>query len=170
MSEWDFKPDEWAGIGFCTKEMQDRICHKGRIVAIYITRDRGPEAWRGMVVGFVELSGKKGDISRFVGAEILARHRAIPGNETRWGYAVGISRAWKVVGNLQDVEVVFLNTYERREQGRYIGTFGKQVAEADFDNVDDLDVQEVKIFKPSLLQKWRTHIWPMLLGWIFPKK
>ena len=153
MCEWDFEPAKWAGIGFYRKSAQEEIIQEGRIVAIWIakhTKVKAARGKRGMVVGFVELSGEKNDISKFVSWKALVEHFKDPDNKNKWPYAVGVRRAWKVdPASWELVDDVFENTYNL-DDAQDIGTNGKAVVPEDFANVDRLVLasREVNVFVP----------------------
>ncbi len=154
MSEWDFNPLEWGCIGFPFAKSQNKLINQGAgtIVAIWITKKTKVEiakAKKGQVAGFVELSGEAGNMQNLVSDDIFRQHRAVIENAKRWRYAVKIRRAWMVSdASLDLVDNVFRGTYTLR-QARNIGTNAKEVvSEANFTNVDLLDVREVNVFEP----------------------
>ncbi len=153
MSELDFMPDVWGGIGFHEARLQNRIARRGTIVAIYNVRDSDNEDSQGMVVSFVELSGEMGNIRQFVCNDTLEERLAIEGNENRWRYAVEISRAWMVARACwQDVEDIFSNTYENRRQGRDIGTNGRMVeSQNNFNLIENLIIEPVRVYPQVVL-------------------
>ena len=158
MCPWGFNPAKWGGIGFSDEAVQNKLAQEKPIVAIYITRD-SPLATekQGMVVGFVELSGKIGDISKFISWEALVEHLENAENQDRWPYAVGMSRAWKVIPeNWQDVTAIFPNTYEINNP-RNIGSSTVFVEEDNFDEMNRLGIEAVAVYQQDLrLEEYAT--------------
>ncbi len=153
MCPWGFNPAKWGGIGFSDINVQNNLAREKPIVAIYITVDSPlAEDKQGMVVGFVELSGKTGDISKFISLESLVEHFANPDNRERhrWRYAVGMSRAWKVMPeDWQDVTAIFPKTREDNE-GINIGSRTVFVEEDNFDAMNLLRIQAVAVYQQDL--------------------
>ena len=158
MCPWGFNPAKWGGIGFSGEAVQNKLAQEKPIVAIYITRD-SPLATekRGMVVGFVELSGKIGDISKFISWEALVEHLENAENQDRWPYAVGMRRAWKVIPeNWRDVRDIFPDTYENNE-GINIGSRTVVVEEENFDEMHRLEIEAVAVYQQDLpLEEYAT--------------
>ena len=153
MCEWNFTPNEWGGIGFSDESAQNKVAVKGSIVAIYVAKHTKVKAAKkekkpGMVVGFVEISGKKGDISKFISWKILIRHLKKPDNHNRWPYATGISRAWKVKKtDWKIVDDVFPNTY-KNNASILIGRNTVIVVAEDFANIKRLRIEAVEVYQP----------------------
>ncbi len=148
MCPWGFNPAKWGGIGFSGEAVQNELAQEKPIVAIYITEE-SPLATekQGMVVGFVELSGKIGDISKFISWEALVEHLENAENQDRWPYAVGMSRAWKVIrDDWQGVGTIFPNT-RGRHNPRNIGRRTVFVEEDNFDAMNGLRIQAVAVYQ-----------------------
>ena len=176
MCERDFKPEEWGGIGFSREPVQTDLINNATIVAVYITRDNRDINKRGIVAGFVEISGEIGHIRRFITPQMLQRYETdrIRRNGPEWSYSVGIKRAWKVIGfrprnvveNWEDVKTIFPNTC-RNNTPRNIGgrTAIVEVAEADFSPIEgetfvrlnNLKIQAVGVHEQNLpLERYAT--------------
>ncbi|MCA8835592.1 MAG: hypothetical protein K8953_10965 [Proteobacteria bacterium] len=166
MSEWDFEPAEWGGIGFPYVDSQNKLTdggeRAGAIVAIWIatsTKVRTARRKKKKVVGFAELSGKINDISKFVSWKALVKHFEDSDNKNRWPYAVGVKQAWKVVGNIQqdlehnwqDVDYIFSTTYIPNE-ARDIGTNARMVEmEEHFHRISNLSIEPAKVYPQDVL-------------------
>ena len=160
MCEWDFEPEEWGGIGFRHPKTQKTISDERGIIAIYITKDtkvKRAREKRWNVVGFVEISAEKGNISQFVGPCILRNHLEKTENKDRWRYAVGISRAWMVTGtnspnagdNWQKVKTIFPNTYRDNAPVK-IGGVTARIEEDNLDRMYNLIIRPAGVYKPAL--------------------
>ncbi len=156
MSEWNFTPNEWGCIGFPYAKSQNKLTQEaGAVVAIYITKSKGPTAMRGKVVGFVELSGGIGnmrDMRNFTSRRILRTHRAIPANRNRWPHVVVVMRAWEVEEDDREiVDTVFSSTYTLA-QARNIGTNAKMVEmEEHFHRISNLRIEPVRVYPQVVL-------------------
>ncbi len=166
MCERDFKPKEWGGIGFSRQWVQTDLIKNAKIVAVYITRDNRDINKRGIIAGFVEISGEIGHIRRFITPQMLQRYETDRArkNGPEWSYSVGIKRAWKVIGinppnvvrNWEDVKTIFPNTCENNTP-RNIGGRTAKVEEADFALVNNLKIQAVEVHDQDLpLKKYAT--------------
>ena len=160
-AQWDFIPDQWGVVGFTIptdcNNFFDRTSD-GTIVAIYLTKqNKINRKQAGKVVGFVRLSRKKGWSEEFVCEDLWKKNQAnhrIKGKliitAGKWIHGVQITQAWRVKeDDRNDVRVgtIFQKTYKSKD-GQTIATQGRQVDEADFANVDGLNIYEVSVFKP----------------------
>ncbi len=156
MCEWNFTPNEWAGIGFSDKSVQDKVAVQGSIVAIYIakrTKSIKAQKKRGKVVGFVELSGETSHVSKFASPRIFANHKKKNKDidKDRWAFGVGISRAWYVEkASWRIVDDIFKKTYDPKA-ARHIGTHTKIVEEEDFANIKELRIKPAKVYPQKQL-------------------
>ncbi len=167
MSEWEFEPAEWGGIGFPHVDSQNKLTdggeRAGAIVAIWIatsTKVTAARRKKKKVVGFVELSGNTNDISKFISWDILVKHLQKPENKDRWRYAVEVKRAWKIAEeSWGDVCNVFENTYDPNK-ARPIGTDAKRVETTDFASFERLRCYEVSVFgqEPLLAESEITTV------------
>ncbi len=148
MCEWDFVPNHWAGIGFHEEDVQKEIAAEKTIIAIYVVKNARDIKKRHKVVGFVEISGKMDCIDKFVSDSILRHHRRKRDNKKRWPHAVGISRAWDVIGfEQQNVKTVFSKTYNNNNP-RNIGMRTVIVDAEDFANIKKLRIEAVEVYQP----------------------
>jgi hypothetical protein len=60
-SFWGFDPSKWGCIGFADESKRSRFLRQskaGSLVAVYVTKGKGPDDMRGNVVGVLESDSK----------------------------------------------------------------------------------------------------------------
>ncbi len=156
MCEWNFAPNEWAGIGFRDESVQNKVAVKGSIVAIYIakrTKSTKAQKKRGKVVGFVELSGETSHVSKFASPRIFANHKKKNKDidKNRWPYGVEVSRAWYVEkASWRIVDSVFPKTYKDNEP-IHIGRRTVPVKKEDLAHFEELRIKPAKVYPQKQL-------------------
>lgn len=71
-SFWGFDPASWGCIGFADEWRRRAYVSKSRpggLVAIYVTKNKGPENMRGKVVGVLEVSHELGHAKEFISGD-----------------------------------------------------------------------------------------------------
>jgi hypothetical protein len=148
-SLWGFSPESWGCIGFTEKRGLEFFLRQSDsetfLVAIYVTRNRGPEGMRGKVVGFYEITRQRGSVADFVAGDLLARLEA-EGARGKWTYSLKASRAWSIIEeDWQPVETLFPKSYSV-EKARYIGAQGVMIQPDEAEKLLSLTVYEVPVY------------------------
>lgn len=71
-SLWGFDPTNWGCIGFADEGKRNRFLNQskpGVLVAIYVTKGKGPDEMRGRVVGVLELSHEAGHAKNYISGD-----------------------------------------------------------------------------------------------------
>lgn len=148
-SFWGFEPQAWGCVGFSDKWRRDRFlsdAQKRALVAIYVTKGRGPENQRGKVVGILETTGDVGHIGEFLSGDAFAAKEADPESRGKWEYAVRVTRAWVIdEAEWQDVEEIFPLAYSG-SAAQAIGANGVKVSLEEAARLASLTVQEVPVY------------------------
>ncbi len=148
-SFWGFSPETWGCVGFSDKWRRDKFlpdAQKGALVAIYVTKGKGPENQRGKVVGILETTGDTGHIQEFLTGDAWAEKEADPNSRGKWEYAVRVSRAWIIdEAEWQEVDDIFGETYGSNS-AELIGANGVRLSDAEAARLSDLTVHEVPVY------------------------
>lgn len=148
-SFWGFDPASWGCIGFADEAKRNRylrLSSPNALVAIYVTKGKGPEQMRGKVVGVLEVSHNAGHASQFIAGDRWAEKEVDPASRGKWLYAVQATRAWRVVQeDWKPVEQLFPAAYASAH-AEYIGSSGVQVGSAEAEFLLQLDVYEVPVY------------------------
>lgn len=148
-SFWGFDPASWGCIGFADEAKRNRylrLSSPNALVAIYVTKGKGPEQMRGKVVGVLEVSHNAGHASQFIAGDRWAEKEMDPASRGKWLYAVQATRAWRVVEeDWKPVEQLFPAAYGSAH-AEYIGSSGVQVGTAEEELLLQLDVYEVPVY------------------------
>lgn len=148
-SFWGFDPANWACIGFADEAKRSRYVKLSKpdaLVAIYVTKGKGPEKMRGKVVGVLEVSHHIGHAKEFISGDRWAEKERDPDSRGKWLFAVQAVRAWRIVEeDWKPVERLFPTTYGSAH-AEYIGSSGVQVSPAEVEHLFQLDVYEVPVY------------------------
>ncbi|NTF34120.1 hypothetical protein [Rhizobium skierniewicense] len=148
-SFWGFDPAGWGCIGFADAAKRKRylrLSSPNALVAIYVTKGKGPEQMRGKVVGVLEMSHNAGHASQFIAGDRWAEKEMDPASRGKWLLAVQATRAWRVVQeDWQPVERLFPIAYASAH-AEYIGSSGVQVGASEAELLLQLDVYEVPVY------------------------
>jgi hypothetical protein len=148
-SFWGFDPKIWGCVGFSQEHMLTHFMEKtrsGALVAIYVTKGKGPDGMRGNVVGILEVSRKTGHARNFISADHWQKVERDPESRGKWLFAVEVTRAWKVIEeDWKPVEFVFPETYTNTNHQR-LGGQGAQIGEDEVPNLLSLNVYEVPVY------------------------
>ena len=119
----------------------------GDLVAIYVTKGKGPENMRGSVVGVLEISHKAGPATEFVSPERWSLNDRDPNAKGKWQHALQATRAWRIVREeFQPVEELFPKTY-RNNNAQRIGSQCVQVDPSESPKLFRLQVYETRVYK-----------------------
>ena len=147
-SLWGFDFDKWGALGFTVTADRDRfvrLTRPGVLVAIYVSKGRGPSELSGKVAGVVEVTHETGHLREYTKPDVWSARAASP-ERNRWINALRVTRAWQVrSAALRSVEEVFPNTYSP-EKARHIGKQGVPVDERDLGHAFALDVYEIMVY------------------------
>jgi hypothetical protein len=147
-SFWGFDPASWGCIGFADAARRTRYLNNskpGALVAIYVTKGKGPENMRGKVVGVLEISHETGHAQEFISGDRWAEKERDPDSRGKWLYAVKATRAWRIVPeDWLSVEELFPQTY-RSSNAELIGANGVPVSADEAAKLYELDVYEVPV-------------------------
>ena len=153
-SFWGFNPTNWGCIGFADEAKRSRylkLSQPGALVAIYVTKGRGPENMRGKVAGVLEVSHDVGHAKEFISGDRWAEKENDPDSKGKWLYAVKATRAWRIVPeDWKRVEDLFPSAYGSSNP-EFIGASGVQLPREEADRLLQLDVYEVPIYGQSRL-------------------
>ena len=148
-SFWGFGPENWGCVGFASKSKLGYFIKRtkpGAIVAIYVTKAKGPEQERGKVVGFLEVSHRSGHAKEFISGDQWAAKESDPASRGKWAYALKVTRAWRIVKEeYQPVEDLLPETY-KLDLAEFIGAQGVPVNANDVDRLLRLTVYEVPVY------------------------
>jgi len=148
-SFWGFDPVNWGCIGFADEWRRSRFLSQARdgtLVAIYVTKGKGPENMRGKVVGVLQVSHETGLANEFISGDAWARKQADPEAKGKWMYAVRATRAWQVIEEeWQDVGEIFAETYSSNNP-EFIGAQGVKLTKTESEALARLNVYEVPIY------------------------
>ncbi|MGR9392120.1 hypothetical protein ACU8OL_03840 [Rhizobium leguminosarum] len=148
-SFWGFDPASWGCIGFADEWRRKAYVSKsqtGGLVAIYVTKNKGPENMRGKVVGVLEVSHEQGHAKEFISGDRWAEKELDPARKGKWLYAVKATRAWRIVPeDWKPVEELFPLAYGGSNP-ELIGANGVPVSADEAENLFELDVYEVPVY------------------------
>ncbi len=148
-SFWGFAPDQWGCIGFADENKRSRFLSQTgtrTLVAIYVTKSKGPEEMRGKVVGVLEVSRTIGHASQFISGDRWAEKENDPTSRGKWLYAVQATRAWRIVPeDWRRVEDLFSDAYASAHP-EFIGSSGVAVNTIEADRLLEMDVYEVPVY------------------------
>jgi len=151
-SFWGFAPDQWGCIGFADENRRYRFQSQTgakTLVAIYVTKGKGPEDMRGKVVGVLEVSRTTGHASEFISGDRWAEKENDPASRGKWPYAIQATRAWRIVQeDWKRVEDLFPEAYAGAHP-EFIGSSGIPLGTAEADRLLELDVFEVPVYGQS---------------------
>ncbi|MCF6122069.1 hypothetical protein EN904_26900 [Mesorhizobium sp. M7A.F.Ca.CA.001.07.2.1] len=148
-SFWGFDPASWGCIGFADEARRARYLSNskpGTLVAIYVTKGKGPENMRGKVVGVLEISHEIGHAQEFISGDRWAEKERDQDSRGKWLYAVKATRAWRIVPeDWRRVEELFPQAY-RGSNAELIGANGVPVSADEAAELYELDVYEVPVY------------------------
>lgn len=148
-SFWGFDPASWGCIGFADEARRTRYLNNskpGTLVAIYVTKGKGPENMRGKVVGVLEISHEIGHARAFISADRWAEKERDPDSRGKWLHAVKSTRAWRVVPeDYVPVEELFPQAYSSSHP-EFIGASGVPIPADEAAKLFQLDVYEVSVY------------------------
>lgn len=148
-SFWGFEPASWGCIGFADEAKRNRylrLSSPSTLVAIYVTKGKGPEEMRGKVVGLLEISHNAGHASQFIAGDRWAEKEMDLASRGKWLFAVQATRAWRIVQeDWKPVEQLFPSAYASAH-AEYIGSSGVQVDPVEAEHLLQLDVYEVPVY------------------------
>ncbi len=148
-SFWGFEPADWGCIGFADEARRTRFLNQtssGVLVAIYVTKGKGPQDMRGKVVGVLEMSHKTGDAQDFISGDRWAEKEGDPESRGKWPFAVQATRAWRIIReDWTPVEMLFPETYDA-SRAELIGASGARTSLEEAERLLQLDVFEVPVY------------------------
>lgn len=148
-SFWGFDPDDWGCIGFADENKRTRYLRNstpGSLVAIYVTKGKGPDLMRGKVVGVLEISHEVGHARDFISGDRWAEKERDPDSRGKWLFAVRATRAWKIVPeDWKRVEDLMPLAYGSAHP-EFIGSSGVVVSPEEAGALLQLDVFEVPVY------------------------
>jgi len=148
-SFWGLEPSNWGCIGFADEAKRSRylrLSKPGALVAIYVTKGRGPEEMRGKVVGVLEVSHQAGRAEEFISGDRWAEKENDPESKGKWPFAVRATHAWRIIPeDWKPVEELFPNAYASAHP-EFIGSSGVQLSKAEAEKLLQLDVFEVPVY------------------------
>jgi len=148
-SFWGFDPSQWGCIGFADEGKRNRFLNQskpGTLVAIYVTKGKGPEEMRGKVVGVLEISHEAGHAKDYISGDRWREKQLDPTSKGKWLHAVKATRAWSIVPeDWKRVEDIFPEAYGSAHP-EFIGASGVQVSAEEAEKLLQLDVQEVHVY------------------------
>ena len=148
-SFWGFNPADWGCIGFADESKRSRylnLSRPGALVAIYVTKGKGPEDMRGKVVGVLEVSHETGYAKDFISGDRWAEKENDPESRGKWLYAVRVTRAWRIIPeDWKRVEELFPSAYGGANP-EFIGSSGVQISQEEAARLLELNVYEVPVY------------------------
>ncbi|MCB4767291.1 hypothetical protein LGR54_01605 [Ancylobacter sp. Lp-2] len=148
-SFWGFDPANWGCIGFADEARRTRYLKNSKprtLVAIYVTKGKGPENMRGKVVGLLEMSHEIGHAREFISGDRWAEKERDPDSRGKWLYAVKATRAWRIIPeDWRRVEDLFPLAYNSAHP-EFIGASGVLLSIDEVAKLYELDVYEVPVY------------------------
>ncbi|PKR89089.1 hypothetical protein CXZ10_11265 [Pleomorphomonas diazotrophica] len=148
-SFWGFDPANWGCIGFSDEARRTRYLRNsqpGTLVAIYVTKGRGPTGMRGNVVGVLEICHEVGPAERFISGDTWAEKERDVDSRGKWLHAVRATRAWRITPeDYTPVEELFPQAYNSAHP-EFIGASGVPVSSEEAEKLYELDVYEVPVY------------------------
>ena len=148
-SFWGFDPSQWGCIGFADEAKRTRFLTQSRpgtLVAIYVTKSKGPEEMRGKVVGVLELSHETGHAQNYISGDRWREKELDAASKGKWLHAVKATRAWSVVPeDWKRVEDIFPEAYGSANP-EFIGASGVKIKVEEAKKLLQLDVQEKHVY------------------------
>jgi hypothetical protein len=148
-SFWGFDPKNWGCIGFATESKRRYFlarATKGALVAIYVTKGKGPDNMRGKVVGIMEVSGKTGHAKDFISGDRWEAKESDPDARGKWLYAVEVTRAWRIAEeDWKTVDKIFPKAYGSAHP-EFIGSQGVRIDPDEARRLFSLTVYEVPVY------------------------
>lgn len=149
-SFWGFDPAQWGCVGFADEGKRSRflrLSKPGALVAIYVTKGKGPENMRGKVVGVLEVSHKTGHLREFLSGDAWAEKENDPASRGKWPLAIEATRAWRIVPeDWKPVEVLFPSSYGSAHP-EFIAASGVLLTPEEAERLLQLDVYEVPVYR-----------------------
>lgn len=167
-SFWGFDPSKWGCIGFADVGRRNRFIRQskpGLLIAIYVTKNKGPKNMRGKVVGILELSHEVGHAQDYISGDQWQRKELDPSSKGKWLYAVKATRAWSIIPEeWKNVDDLFPNAYGSAHS-EFIGASGVKVDAEEAKSLLQLNVQEVYVYKSTktidqTIQKLQNFLQP----------
>lgn len=148
-SFWGFDPASWGCIGFADEGKRNRFLSQSRpgtLVAIYVTKGKGPDDMRGKVVGVLEVSHEAGHAQNFISGDRWREKELDQASKGKWLHAVKATRAWMIVPeDWKKVEDIFPDAYGSNH-AEFIGASGVKVSPEEAEKLLQLDVYEVPVY------------------------
>jgi len=148
-SFWGFAPDQWGCIGFADENRRNRFLSRTgsrTLVAIYVTKAKGPEEMRGKVVGVLEVSRTTGHASEFISGDRWAEKERDPASRGKWPFAIQATRAWRIVPeDWRRVEDLLPQAYASAHP-ELIGASGVKMDAVEAERLFELDAYEVPVY------------------------
>jgi hypothetical protein len=148
-SFWGFSPDQWGCIGFSDAQKRNRFVSAtkpGVLVAIYVTKGKGPVDERGKVIGLMEVSHEAGHAEQFISGDAWARKESDPESRGKWSFALKATRAWRIVReDWKAVDELFPEAYASADP-QFIGAAGMPIGANEAETLLQLDVYEVPVY------------------------
>ncbi|MFC5386503.1 hypothetical protein ACFPLB_11045 [Aquamicrobium segne] len=148
-SFWGFDPAGWGCIGFANEARRNRYLTNskpGTLVAIYVTKGKGPDNMRGKVVGVLEISHETGHAREFISGDRWAEKERDSDSRGKWLYAVKATRAWRIIPeDWRQVEDLFPQAYGSSNP-EFIGASGVSLSIDEAAKLYELDVYEVPVY------------------------
>lgn len=151
-SFWGFDPDKWGGVGFTqAKDREAYLKHAppGSLLAVYVTKHRGPEQMRGRIVGLLEINGKTFPMQSLTSPSEWATSQREAGTKNKWSFGVQASRAWKIAPEeWPDVDTLLPETYASAN-AQLIGSKGIAVVQSEITRLLALTAMEVPVYRQT---------------------
>ncbi len=175
-SFWGFSPTTWGCIGFSSEARRQHFIARtrpGTLVAIYVTKGKGPEHERGRVVGLLEVSHNAGRLRDFISGDAWARTERDPASRGKWEFALRVTRAWEIVPEERpNVDDAFPNSYSIT-RAEFIGAQGVRVTPEEAASLLGRTVLESRVYGQAgsidgAMQPMRNVLKPSLA--VYPAK
>jgi hypothetical protein len=152
-SFWGFDPGLWGGVGFTEEYARAAYLHAappGSLLAIYVTKHRGPEEMRGKVVGMLEINSHTASMQSLTSPTEWAASQREAGTKNKWAFGVQASRAWKIAPEeWQDVNTLLPKTYASNN-AQLVGSKGVPVEPSEVSNLLSLTAIEVPVYRQPI--------------------
>lgn len=148
-SFWGFGPEQWGCIGFSDAGKRDyfiRNSRPGALVAVYVTKHRGPDDERGKIIGFLEVSHEGGSLKNFISGDLWAQTKKDPESRGKWSYALKVTRAWRIIREEQPLVDDALPSSYSAGGAIHVGAQGVIITREEAARLHALTVYEVPVY------------------------
>lgn len=166
-SFWGFNPEKWGGVGFTQERDRDaylKLSPPGSLLAIYVTKHRGPEEMRGRIVGILELNGIDFPMQTLTSPTEWADSQRRAGTKNKWSYGVQASRAWRIAPEEWPYVDAFLPETYASANAQRIGSKGVPVKKSEVARLLNLTAMPASVYRqPAPISDYIASLGELIL-------